>query len=63
MDWGHSVTKIPKRPRDPNQLAKFIVDLATGSPAPQAAEKGRSKKSTPSSGTKTVKHPASAKKE
>lgn len=24
----------PKRPRDPNQLAKFIVDLATG----QAAE-------------------------
>lgn len=22
--------KTPKRPRDPNQLAKFIVDLATG---------------------------------
>lgn len=21
---------IPKRPRDPNQLAKFIVDAATG---------------------------------
>jgi hypothetical protein len=22
--------KHPKRPRDPNQLGKFIVDLATG---------------------------------
>jgi hypothetical protein len=24
------VTKTPKRPRDPNQLAKMIVDIATG---------------------------------
>ena len=24
------MTKRPKRPRDPNQLAKFIVDIATG---------------------------------
>jgi hypothetical protein len=24
------MTKTPKRPRDPNQLAKLIVDLATG---------------------------------
>jgi hypothetical protein len=24
------MTKKPKRPRDPNQLAKFITDLATG---------------------------------
>ncbi len=24
------MTKTPKRPRDPNQLAKFIVDVATG---------------------------------
>jgi hypothetical protein len=24
------MTKTPKRPRDPNQLAKAIVDLATG---------------------------------
>lgn len=24
------MTKTPKRPRDPNQLAKFIVDAATG---------------------------------
>ena len=24
------MTRAPKRPRDPNQLAKFIVDVATG---------------------------------
>lgn len=24
------MTKTPKRPRDPNQLAKLIVDIATG---------------------------------
>jgi len=24
------MSKTPKRPRDPNQLAKYIVDLATG---------------------------------
>jgi hypothetical protein len=24
------MTKPPKRPRDPNQLAKFIIDLVTG---------------------------------
>lgn len=24
------MTSPPKRPRDPNQLAKFIVDMATG---------------------------------
>ena len=24
------MTKTPKRPRDPNQLAKFIIDAATG---------------------------------
>lgn len=42
------MTKHPKRPRDPNQLAKAIVDLATGEsadPAPRpenpAAELGR----------------------
>jgi hypothetical protein len=27
------VNKPPKRPRDPNQLAKLIVDLATGEKA------------------------------
>ena len=24
------MAKTPKRPRDPNQLAKFVVDIATG---------------------------------
>jgi hypothetical protein len=24
------MTKTPKRPRDPNQLAKMVVDIATG---------------------------------
>ena len=28
------MTDKPKRPRDANQLAKFIVDLATGEPEP-----------------------------
>ncbi len=27
------MTKTPKRPRDSNQLAKFILDLATGEKA------------------------------
>lgn len=27
---GSMAAKKPKRPRDPNQLAKLIVDLATG---------------------------------
>jgi hypothetical protein len=43
-----TMTKQPKRPRDPNVLAKFIVDLATGNatepaekPASAAAELGR----------------------
>lgn len=27
-----AMTKTPKRPRDPNQLAKAIVDIATGGP-------------------------------
>lgn len=28
------MSEKPKRPRDPNQLAKFIVDLATGEDNP-----------------------------
>jgi len=28
------MTDKPKRPRDANQLAKFIVDVATGNPVP-----------------------------
>ena len=43
------MTKTPKRPRDPNQLAKFIADLATGAaqetpspdPLSQMGELGR----------------------
>jgi hypothetical protein len=31
------MTKTPKRPRDPNQLAKFIVDLATDDSEPKQA--------------------------
>jgi hypothetical protein len=32
----------PKRPRDTNQLAKFIVELATGEqPAPELADTGK----------------------
>jgi hypothetical protein len=34
-----SMAKPPKRPRDPNQLAKVIVDIATG----EASEPGPSR--------------------
>ena len=27
---GDAMTKHPKRPRDPNQLVKLVVDMATG---------------------------------
>ncbi len=35
QNWGTSpeggkVTKHPKRPRDPGQLAKLMIDIATG---------------------------------
>lgn len=33
------MTDRPKRPRDANQLAKFIVDLATGEATDDAPEK------------------------
>lgn len=29
-------SSIPKRPRDPNQLAKLIVDMATGDAPPDS---------------------------
>jgi hypothetical protein len=33
---------IPKRPRDPNQLAKSIIDIATGEkPAPESKKPER----------------------
>lgn len=44
------MAKLPKRPRDTNQLAKFIVDLAVGDAVepdtnagkdPKAVERGR----------------------
>lgn len=38
----HLMAKRPPRPRDPNQLAKLIVDIATGE-----AENVRPAKSTP----------------
>lgn len=36
------MTKTPKRPRDPNQLAKIVVDIATGAAqdVPQESDKG-----------------------
>ena len=39
------MTRTPKRPRDPNQLAKMVVDLATGEaeeakPKAEAQRKG-----------------------
>jgi hypothetical protein len=32
------MTRAPKRPRDPNQLAKLIVDLATGAATEERLE-------------------------
>lgn len=32
------MTKPPKRPRDPNQLAKFVIDVATGDVTPDDAK-------------------------
>jgi hypothetical protein len=31
------MAKTPKRPRDPNQLAKMIVDMSTGTDMPDEA--------------------------
>lgn len=33
------MSKTPKRPRDPNQLAKFITDIATGERPDDASQK------------------------
>lgn len=40
------MSKTPKRPRDPNQLAKFIVGLATDEASPQevSAKESRARK-------------------
>jgi hypothetical protein len=37
-------SRRPKRPRDPNQLAKLIVDLATGAASEEIPEAGESGK-------------------
>lgn len=34
-----SAMKKPKRPRDPNQLGKSIIDIATGDAKPETPEK------------------------
>jgi len=33
--------KKPKRPRDPNQLAKYLIDLATGEKAEQPEDESK----------------------
>jgi len=40
------MSKTPKRPRDPNQLAKFIVDMATGETEtlPETPKEARARK-------------------
>lgn len=35
------MTKKPKRPRDPNQLGKSIIDIATGNAQPDLADEGK----------------------
>src|SRR5437870_528775 len=40
--WQHS--DMPKRPRDPNQLAKLVVDIATGESQDQVSESERKAK-------------------
>lgn len=68
------MTTAPKRPRDPNQLAKFITDIATGDavdtpPAEKAAGqvkggqiggKARAEKLTPEQRSEIAKKAAKA---
>ena len=35
------MSKLPRRPRDPNQLAKFIVDAATGETDHRSPDDGK----------------------
>jgi len=61
------MTRAPKRPRDPNQLARFIVDVATGKiedRAPTPEEQGKSAKAVArgkAGGSKAGASPESAK--
>lgn len=47
------MTNRPKRPRDANQLAKFIVDVATGdaNPAPEVEKQAAQRKGGLKGGT------------
>ena len=49
-DYLERMTDRPKRPRDANQLAKFIVDVATGDPSPAVLEDGDRKASAVAGG-------------
>jgi hypothetical protein len=44
--------KNPKRPRDPNQLGKSIIDIATGNAQPDRVKVSLSKKEAASLGGK-----------
>jgi hypothetical protein len=58
------MTAHPKRPRDPNQLAKSIIDIATGQRPdrePTVGKKKRPVKGASESKT-SVRNPAPAKK-
>jgi len=39
--YNRGMAKKPKRPRDPNQLAKLIVDIATGEEAESRPDDGK----------------------
>lgn len=40
---GATMIAMPKRPRDPNQFAKLIVDMATGNAPKDPPESARAK--------------------
>lgn len=46
------MAKSPKRPRDPNQLAKLIVDIATGEAEDTVSEKKKNPSKRRSGGLK-----------
>ena len=39
MTTGFKMDKHPKRPRDPSQVAKFMIDIACAEPPQQPAQK------------------------
>jgi hypothetical protein len=63
------MAKTPKRPRDPNQLAKMIVDIATAEPVEppptrtelaQKAAKARAQQLTPKERSRIAQRAAAA---